>query len=31
MAVLGDNMIENVCELAWNMNWLGGLALIWYW
>jgi len=30
MVVLGDNMIVNVCELAWNMNWLGGLALIWH-
>ena len=30
MVVLGDNMIVKVCELAWNMNWLGGLALIWH-
>ena len=30
MVVLGDNMILKVCELAWNMNWLGGLALTWH-
>jgi len=31
IVVLGDNMIVKVCELAWNMNWLGGLALTWHW
>jgi len=29
MVVLGDNIMVNVYELTWNINWLGGLAVIW--